>query len=54
MNDPQSIAALVIVGLTLAIFAYKLLSKKSGSCGGGCACTMKPKTPQKEDTKTPE
>lgn len=43
MDNPQTIAALVIVGLTLAIFGFRILRRKSEQCGGGCDCTMKPK-----------
>ena len=43
MNDPQTIAALGIVALTVFVFGYKILKKKDGSCGGGCSCSVKPK-----------
>ncbi|MEZ7969468.1 MAG: FeoB-associated Cys-rich membrane protein [Rubritalea sp.] len=43
MSDPQTIAALSIVALTVLIFCYKMLKRKSGSCGGGCSCSVKPK-----------
>lgn len=39
----QSLAALAIVALTLAIFLRRLVRpKQSGGCGGGCDCKVKP------------
>ena len=43
MSDLQTIAALSIVALAVLIFAYNMLKKKSGACGGGCSCSVKPK-----------
>lgn len=57
MDDPQSAAAVAVVGITIAMFTYRMVRKKSGVCGGGCACSMKPKhdlKPKLPETKTPE
>jgi len=50
MRDPQTIAALAIVALTLGIFIYRIFFKKnkSGGCGGGCDCPVKPKAKPKD------
>ena len=47
----QSIAAIVIVGITLAAFVWRAFRRKKTGCGGGCGCSVKPN--QKADTKSP-
>lgn len=43
LQNWQTIAALGVVALTLAIFAFRMIRppKKSG-CGGGCDCAGEP------------
>jgi len=41
-ESAQAIAAAVIVGVTAAIFAWRLFrGKPGGGCGGGCGCDGK-------------
>lgn len=46
MHDWQDIATLVIITLTLAVFAWRLLRPKKRnqrkSCGHDCGCGIKP------------
>ncbi len=44
MKDIQSIAALSIVAITVLVFAYNILKRPSKNCGGGCSCSVKPKS----------
>jgi len=41
-NDIQSIAALVVVCLTVGIFIWRAFRGKKAGCGGGCGCSVKP------------
>jgi hypothetical protein len=49
-EDIQSIAVIVIIGITLAAFIWRAFRSKKTGCGGGCGCAVKPN--QKPDTKT--
>lgn len=49
--NAQSIAALVIVLITIAAFVWRAFRSKKTGCGGGCGCAVKPN--QKVDSKTP-
>ncbi|MES2594423.1 MAG: FeoB-associated Cys-rich membrane protein [Verrucomicrobiota bacterium] len=50
-GDLQSIAAIIIVGITLAAFIWRAFRSKKTGCGGGCGCAVKPN--QKADSKSP-
>jgi hypothetical protein len=51
-SDAQSIAAVVIVLLTILIFAVRIIRQKkngkAGGCGSGCGCGPKKKDPLKK------
>lgn len=45
LQNWQTVAALAVVGATLAVFAVRLLRPgKRSNCGGDCGCSMEAST----------
>ena len=43
LQNWQTVAALAIVALTMALFAIRMIRpRKKAGCGGGCGCATKP------------
>jgi hypothetical protein len=53
MNENwQSVAAIAVVILTAAVFAWRLARRKKPGCGGGCGCAP-PHKPEAKGSDAP-
>ena len=49
LQNWQTLAALGVVGITAAIFAWRMLRRDNRSCGGTCDCPTKKGAPASGD-----